>query len=248
MVWKTLKRVLHTNRMQIDSYDPFVLFTLSALQPEAIPIQTKVVVLGSPWLYDLLYLHDPDFAQIFKIRADVVEEMDNTREHQASYAHFMAGLCRQEDLRHCDRSAVEAVVEYSMRTVADQQKLAAQLGRVADLVREASYAAGQAGAAVVTRTHVDQAIQARILCANRAEAKLQECIHKGTVLIDTTRQRVGQINGLSVVQLGAYAFSWPSRVTAPTSVGHAGIVDKAPYRRTRRGDRLVSFPTAPYQG
>jgi predicted ATP-dependent protease len=172
-----------------------------------------------------VYVHDPDFAQIFKIRADIVEEIDNTSEHQASYAHFIAGLCCQEGLRHLDRSAVEAVVEYSMRTVADQQKLAGQLGRIADLVREASYAAGQAGAEVVTRTHVDQAIQARILCVNRAEAKVQEFIYNGTILIDTTGQRVGQINGLSVVQLGAYAFGWPSRVTATTSMGHAGIVN-----------------------
>jgi ATP-dependent Lon protease len=224
-VWKTLKRVLQSQRMQIDTYDLFALFTLSALQPEAIPIQTKVVAMGSPWLYDLLYAYDADFAQLFKIRADVVEEMDNSAAHQASYAHFLAALCRQEGLRHLDRSAVEAVVEYGMHTVADHQKLASELEPIADLVREASYAAGQAGAAVVTRPHVDQAIQARRFRANRAEAQLQECIHNGTLLITTTGQRVGQINGLAIVQLDASTYGRPYRVTATTSLGRAGLVN-----------------------
>jgi ATP-dependent Lon protease len=224
-VWKTLKRVLQSQRMQMDTYDPWALFSLSAIQPEAIPIQTKVIAMGSPWLYELLCLFDPDFAQIFKIRADVVEEMDNSAAHQASYAHYIAALCRQESLRHCDRSAVEAVVEYGMRSVADQHKLASQLGLIADLVREGHYAATQAGAEVVTRTHVEQAIQARIFRANRAEAQLQERIQHGALLIDTTGRRVGQINGLSVVQLGEYAFGRPFRVTATTSMGRAGIVN-----------------------
>jgi ATP-dependent Lon protease len=112
-----------------------------------------------------------------------------------------------------------------MRSVANQHKLASQLGLVADLVREANYAAGLAGAEVITRPHVEQAIQARIFRANHAETKLQECIHRGTILIDTTGMRVGQINGLSVVQLGEYAFGYPSRVPATTSMGRAGIVN-----------------------
>src|SRR4029453_772211 len=115
LVWKTLKRMLQSNRIQIDTYDPFAFFTVSALQPEPIPIQTKVVVMGHPSLYYLLYFNDSDFARIFKVRADFVEEMDNTETHQASYAHFIAGLCRQEGLRHFDHSGVEAILEYGMR-------------------------------------------------------------------------------------------------------------------------------------
>src|SRR5262249_60328954 len=102
-----------------------------------------------------LYFNDPDFAQMFKVRADFVEEMANTTTHQASYAYFIAGLCRQEGLRHFDRSGVEAVLEYGMRTVADQQKLANQLDRLADVVREASYTAEQGSADVVSRAPVD---------------------------------------------------------------------------------------------
>src|SRR6266568_1664900 len=172
MVWKTLKRMLQSNRIQIDTYDPFAFFTVSALQPEPIPIQTKVVVMGHPSLYYLLYFNDSDFGRIFKVRADFVEEMDNTALHQASYAHFIAGLCRQEGLRHFDRSGVEAILEYGMRAVGDQQKLVSQLGLLADLVREASYTAAQAGVDTVSRSHVEQALQARIFRANQRPVRL----------------------------------------------------------------------------
>jgi predicted ATP-dependent protease len=225
MVWKTLKRTLQSNRIQIETYDPFAFFTVSSLQPEPIPIQTKMVVMGQHWLYYLLYFNDPDFAQIFKVRADFGEEMDNSAAHQASYAYFIAGLCRQEGLHHFDRSGVEAVLEYGMRSVADQQKLVSQLGLLADVVREASYAAGQAGADVVSRVHVEQALQARIFRANRSEERLQEFIQSGTILLDTAGSHVGQINGLSVLQLGDYSFGRPARVTATTSMGTSGIVN-----------------------
>jgi predicted ATP-dependent protease len=225
MVWKTLKRTLQSNRIQIETYDPFAFFTVSALQPEAIPIQTKVVVMGHPSLYYLLYFNDSDFGRIFKVRADFVEEMDNTATHQASYAHFIAGLCRQEGLRHLDRSGVEAILEYGMRTISDQQKLASQLGVLADLVREASYTAGQASTDTVSRSHVEQALQARIFRANHYEERLREFIQSGTILIDTSGSHVGQINGLSVLQLGDHSFGRPSRVTVTTSMGTSGIVN-----------------------
>ena len=224
-VWKTLKRTLQGNRIQIETYDPFAFFTISALQPEPIAIQTKAIVMGHSWLYYMLYFNDADFAQIFKVRADFGEEMDNTAAHQASYAYFVADLCRQEGLHHFDRSGVEAVLEYGMRSVADQQKLASQLDLLADVVREASYAAGQTGVDVVSRAHVEQALQARIFRANRSEEKLQEFIQSGTILLDTTGSHIGQINGLAVLQLGDYTFGRPSRVTATTSMGTSGIVN-----------------------
>jgi hypothetical protein len=150
-VWKTLKRALQSNQIKIEAYDPFAFFTISALQPEAIPIHTKVVVMGHAWLYYLLYFNDPDFPHMFKIKADFGDEMARTAAHEASYAHFIARLCREEDLRHFDRSGVEAVLEHGMRRVAHQDKLASQLGPVADLVREASYMAAQAEAPVARR-------------------------------------------------------------------------------------------------
>jgi ATP-dependent Lon protease len=224
-VWKTLKRTLQSNQIKIEAYDPFAFFTISALQPEAIPIRTKVVVMGHAWLYYLLYFNDPDFPHMFKIKADFGEEMARTDAHQASYAHFIARLCREEDLRHFDRSGVEAMIEHGMRRVGDQEKLASQLGPLADLVREASYMAAQGEATVVNRTHVEQALQARIFRANRLEEKLRELITEGTLLIDTAGSRVGQVNGLSVLFVGDHIFGRPSRVTATTSMGRSGIVN-----------------------
>jgi predicted ATP-dependent protease len=181
--------------------------------------------MGHAWLYYMLYLNDPDFAHIFKIKADFGEEMARTTDHLASYARFIARLCREEHLRHFDRSGVEAVIEYGMRRVADQEKLASQFDWLADLVREASYAAVQAGAAVASRTHVEQALQARVFRANRLEEKLRDLITEGTVLIDTAGSRIGQINGLSVMFLGDHVFGRPSRVTATASMGRSGIVN-----------------------
>jgi ATP-dependent Lon protease len=225
MVWKTLKRALQSNQLKIEAYDPFTFFTISALQPEAIPIQTKVIVLGPPWLYNLLYFQDPDFAHIFKIKADFGQEMPRTMEHQASYAHFIAALCREEQLRHFDPGGVAAVIEHGIRQVADQGKLTSQFGRLADVVREASYLATQASADVVRREHVEAALQARIFRANRLEEKLRELITEGTILIDTAGLRIGQVNGLSVNMLGEHAFGRPSRVTATASMGRSGIVN-----------------------
>jgi predicted ATP-dependent protease len=224
-VWKTLKRTLQSTQIKIEAYDPFAFFTISAMQPEAVPMQTKVVVIGPPWLYYMLYFYDPDFAQLFKVKADFGDEMDATVAHQASYAHDVAHVCREEQLQHCDRSGVEAMIEYGMRRVADQDKLTSQFGAIADLLREASYTATQSGADVIQRSHVEQALQARRFRANRVEEKLRELITEGTVLIDTEGHRVGQVNGLAVLQLGDHTFGRPSRLTATVSMGRSGIVN-----------------------
>lgn len=224
-VWKTLKRTLQHNQIKIEAYDPFTFFTVSALQPEAVPIQTKVVVIGRPWLYYMLYYMDPDFSQVFKIKADFGEEMARSSAHQASYAHFIAQLCAEEHLQHFDRSGVEAMIEYGMRRVAHQEKLTSQFGLLADLVREANYVATQAGVETVSRVHVEDALRARLFRSNRLEEKLQELITEGTVLIDTDGSRVGQVNGLAVMTMGDHMFGRPSRVTATTSMGRSGIVN-----------------------
>ena len=224
-VRKTLKRTLQSMQIKIEAYDPFAFFTISAMQPEAAPMRTKVVAMGPPWLYYMLYAYDPDFAQLFKIKADFGEEMDATEAHQASYAHYIAHVCRDEQLRSCDRSGVEAMIEYGMRRVADQDKLTSQFGAVADLLREANYAAGQSGAAVIRRADVEQALQARRFRSNRIEERLREMITEGTVLIDTDGSRMGQVNGLAVLQLGDHTFGRPSRLTATVSMGRSGIVN-----------------------
>jgi len=224
-VWKTLKRVLQSRQIKVEAYDPFAMFTVSALQPEAIPIQTKVVVMGPPWLYYLLYFHDPDFAYMFKIKADFGDDMERTEAHEASYAHRIARLCDEEGLLHVDRSGVEAVLEAGMRRVGDQEKLASQFEHLSDLVREASYLAAQEDVTAVSRSHVEDALQAQRFRANRLEEQLRDRITEGAILLDTDGYRVGQINGLSVLHLGDHIFGRPSRVTATTAMGRSGIVN-----------------------
>ena len=225
LVWKTLKRLLLSHQIKVEGYDPFSLFTVSALQPEPVPVKTKVVVMGSPWLYHVLYAQDPDFAHIFKIKADFGTEMARTAAHQASYAHLIARLCREEHLHHFDRSGVEAIIEEGMRRVNDQEKLASQFHSLADLVRESSYMASQDEASVVSGKHVEEALTAQKFRTNRLEDKVQDLITEGTILIDTRGSRVGQVNGLSVLNLGDHVFGRPSRVTATTSMGRSGIVN-----------------------
>ncbi len=224
-VWKTLKRTLQSTQIKIEAYDPFAFFTISAMQPEAVPMRTKVVVMGPPWLYYMLYAYDPDFAQLFKIKADFSEEMDATEAHEASYAHYIAHVCRDEKLQHCDHSGVEAIIEYGMRRVTDQDKLTSQFGAIADLLREANYTAIQHGVDVVRRIDVERALQARMFRSNRIEEKLRDMIAEGAILIDTEGSQVGQVNGLAVLQLGDHAFGRPSRVTATVSMGRSGIVN-----------------------
>lgn len=225
MVWKTLKRTLQGRCIKIETYDPFAMFTVSGLQPESIPIQTKLVVIGDSLLYHMLYIYDPDFAQMFKVKAEFGDDMHNTADHQSSYAYFIAHLCQQESLLPCERSAVEALIEYGMRRVSDQERLASQFDVLADLIREANYMAHQASATLISRQHVEAALQGRIFRANRYEERLQDFILSGTLLLDTAGRKVGQINGLSVLQLGDYSFGRPARVTATISMGHAGIVN-----------------------
>jgi predicted ATP-dependent protease len=224
-VWKTLKRVLQSRQIKVEAYDPFAMFTVSALQPEAVSVQTKVVVTGSPWLYYLLYFHDPDFAHIFKIKADFGHDMARTEAHETSYARLIARLCQEENLIHYDPGGVTAVIEEGMRRAGDQEKLVSQFGPLADLVREASYVAKQEDAWAVGYAHVAQALQAQHFRANRLEEQMRDRIAEGTLLIETEGFRVGQLNGLSVLYLGDHVFGHPSRVTATTAMGRSGIVN-----------------------
>jgi predicted ATP-dependent protease len=151
--------------------------------------------------------------------------MERTEAHEASYAHRIARLCDEEGLLHVDRSGVEAVLEAGMRRVGDQEKLASQFEHLSDLVREASYLAAQADATAVSRSHVEEALQAQRFRANRLEEQLRDRITEGAILLDTDGYRVGQINGLSVLHLGDHIFGRPSRVTATTAMGRSGIVN-----------------------
>jgi predicted ATP-dependent protease len=224
-VWKVLKRTLRSGRIEMETYEPFALFSASGLKPEPVKVNTQVIVVGSAFLYHLLYAWDEDFHEIFKIRADFNPVMRRDDEHQLAYAQWVGNLCNEDDLPHFDRSGVERLIEFGARQAGDRDKVSASYAAVADLVREAAFWARKEDRQLVSARHVEKAIESRVFRSNRIEEDIRELIANGTLLVDIAGNRVGQVNGLSVMEIGGYAFGRPSRVTASVGMGQAGIIN-----------------------
>jgi ATP-dependent Lon protease len=224
-VWKVLKRILRSGRIEMETYEPFALFSASGLKPESIKVNTKVIVVGSAFLYHLLYAWDDDFHEIFKIRADFNPVMPRDDEHQLAYAQWVGNLCHDEDLPHFDPSGVERLLEFGARQAGDRDKVLASYAAIADLVREAAFWARKEDRQLISARHVEKALEGRVFRSNRIEEEVRELIANGTILVDIAGKKVGQVNGLSVMDIGGYAFGRPSRVTASVGMGQAGIIN-----------------------
>ncbi len=224
-VWPTLKRTLKNQVIEIQTYDPLYFFSTSALKPEPIECNTKVIMIGDTQIFYLLYSLDDDFKKIFKIKADFDSVMNKDDDKIQQYASFIRKICDEDKLRHFDNTGIAAVVEYGVRITGRQKKLSTRFHLIADLLREANYWAEKDGSDVVTEKHVDKANEKRVYRVNLIEEKIQEMIDDGTILIDSDGMVVGQVNGLSVYNLGDYMFGKPSRITAKTSLGKAGIIN-----------------------
>jgi predicted ATP-dependent protease len=222
LVWKQLKRTIQSGQLLTDVYEPFTLLTAGALKPQPIPIDTKLVVLGSPQLYYLLQFLDEDFRELFKVRADFGPDMPRDRDGHGAYAAFVARQVRAEELLPFDAGAVVEVIRSGARAAGDRGKLSVEFGALADLVREASHWARSAGAAVVGAAHVRQARDERVYRSDRLADRIRELIGEGTLRVSLDGRRVGQVNGLAVLDLGDCRFGRPSRVTAATGVGQEG--------------------------
>ncbi|HLN85993.1 MAG TPA: Lon protease family protein, partial [Candidatus Limnocylindrales bacterium] len=224
-VWKVLKRTLRSGRIEMETYEPFALFSSSGLRPEPVKVNTKVIVVGSAFLYHLLYAWDDEFHEIFKIRADFNPVMQRDESHQLAYAHWVGKLCNEEGLPHFDQSGIERLIEYGARQAGDREKVLASYATIADLVREAAFWARKEDRQLVSARHVDKALDSRVFRSNRIEEDIRELIANGTILVDIDGKKVGQVNGLSVMEIGGYAFGRPSRVTASVGMGLAGIIN-----------------------
>jgi lon-related putative ATP-dependent protease len=224
-VWPALKRTLKNQVIEIQTYDPFYFFSTSALKPEPIECNTKVILIGDTQIYYLLYSLDDDFKKIFKIKADFDSVMNKDHNKIQQYASFIRKICDEDKLRPFDRTGIAAVVEHGVRITGRQKKLSTRFHLIADLLRESNYWAEKDGSDVVTEKHVDKAIDKRNYRVNLIEEKIQEMMDDGTILIDSDGKVVGQVNGLSVYNLGDYMFGKPSRITAKTSLGKAGIIN-----------------------
>jgi lon-related putative ATP-dependent protease len=224
-VWQSLKRALKTKKMEIQTYDPFYLLTTTGLKPEPIQADTKVAVIAAPYIYHLLMAYDEDVPKIFKVRADFDSSMDKNDESIGQFAEFVKMKKDEDNLKPFNRTAIGALVEQAVRMTGRQEKISTSFPAITDLIQEADYWAGQEKASEVTAQHIDRAIDSRIYRSNLVEEHIQEMIDRGTLMIDMEGEVVGQINGLAVYSLGDHMFGKPSRITASTSMGRAGIIN-----------------------
>ena len=224
-VWPDLKRTLRHEKVEIHTYEPLYGMGTSGLKPEPIDLELKVIMIGDSEIYHLLYTRDDDFKKIFKIRADFDVEMPKNTGSVSDYVAFIKMVSDDEKMKPFDKTGVAEVIEYGVRLAGRQSKLSTRFNVIADVLREANYWAGQEHTTVVSQSHVAKAIEERIERVNLIEEKIQELITDGTIMIDTEGTKPGQINGLSVYDLGEYAFGRPSRITARTAMGRSGVIN-----------------------
>ena len=224
--WDGLKRALRTREIAIEELgDRLGFLATKSLRPQPIPLQLKVVLVGRPLLYYLLHGYDEDFPELFKVKADFDTSMPLNDENTRDFLAFLGAFCSKEKLRHLDSTAAAKLLEHSSRLVENQEKISTHFGALADVIREAHYWAGQEEAPYINQSHVRKALDAKIHRSNLIQERLQEMIAQGTLLIDVSGQVIGQVNGLSVIDLGDYYFGKPSRITVTVAPGRAGVVD-----------------------
>lgn len=223
--WHCLKRALNNKKIEFHCIEPMVLFASLTLKPEPVEADLKVIMVGDPYIYQLLMIRDDDFPKVFKIKSDFDPVMIKNEENIKSYASFIKKTVDDEKLLPFDRNGVSEVVEHGVRTGRSQKKISSRLPEVADIIREASYWAKSEGKDVVGADHVRRAIEERIRRVNMSEEKIKERIKEGILMIDTEGSAVGQVNGLAVYSLGDHDFGAPSKITAVTSLGRGGIIN-----------------------
>jgi lon-related putative ATP-dependent protease len=224
--WEALKRALSSRQLRIESIAQLLSLTSTiSLEPEPMPLDLKVVLIGERRLYYLLCDLDPDFSRLFKVAADFEDALERSTEGERLYAGLVAALVRKEGLRPFDRSAVARIVDHGSRLASDAEKLSTRTESALDLVREADYWANAAGREIATAADVERAIDEQIHRSDRLRRRLLEEVLRGTLLVESDGQAVGQVNGLSVLQLGGFSFGHPSRITAQVRLGKGEIID-----------------------
>lgn len=224
--WEALKRAIRSAEIRIGALEQMLsLVSTVSLEPEPIPLNVKVVLLGDRILYYLLCQYDPEFKELFKVAADFEDNMQRSEDSHQLYASLIATLIKKDQLMPFDREAVARVIEHSARITGDSEKLTTHMRSIADLLSESDYWAQQAGKKVVGRIHVQQAIDAQFRRGSRILERMQESIRREYLLIDTAGATVGQVNGLSVMDLGDISFGVPTRITARVRVGDGEVVD-----------------------
>jgi predicted ATP-dependent protease len=224
-VWRVLKRTLNHGKLEIQPLDLLFPFAATTMKPEPIDLHVKIILIGDRQLYEFLYEYEEDFRKIFKLRVEFDEEQPWSEEVIRRYGGRLRKLSEDEHLCPFDRGAVAALMEFAVREAGRRGKVSARFNQIADVAREACYAARQAGESPVNASHIRQALGSKVERHNLMETKIREMIEQNLILIDTTGSRTGQVNGLSVHEVGGYAFGKPVRITASVALGKAGIIN-----------------------
>ena len=223
--WDSLKRALASKTVKIEAPSDETSFTTISLDPEPIPLDLKVILTGDADLFEILSERDPDFRDYFKVEADFGILMDRTDENEIEYAKLIGSLSKKKKIRSLNKQAVARIIEYSSRLAEDTEKLTAHIASIGDLLREADFWARKSKANQIGKNHIEQAIEAQIYRSDRIKQAMQEQIDKGTILMDVTGSRVGQINGLVVYNLSRTSFGKPARITTQVRIGRGEFLN-----------------------
>jgi lon-related putative ATP-dependent protease len=224
--YESIKRALKNDCIRIEEPgERLGYITTKGLRPAPIPLGVKIILIGHPYIYQQLILLDMEFKELFKVKADFDVSMDRTEENISKYASFICTFCEKDNVQHLDVSAVAKIMEYGSRLAADRTKLSTRFAEVADIIREANFYARQNKASYVSAQHVKKAIEEKVYRSNLIQERIREMIERGTLLIATKGEAVGQVNGLSVMSLGDFSFGAHSRVTASIGLGRESIID-----------------------
>lgn len=226
LAYEALKKALRTRQIRIESLGQlYSLISTLSLEPEPIPLDIKVILVGERSLYYLLNNYDPDFSELFKVAADFEDDMPSDKENRLAYAAIIGSMARKDNLRHFDRGAVARIIEHGSRIARDATKLTTHLQSIQDLVHEADYHAGAAQRSVVLAGDVQRAIDAKLFRSSRVQEKIREATLKNVILIDTESEKAGQINGLAVYTMGDQRFGQPGKITARVRLGKGEVID-----------------------
>ncbi|MFT5486020.1 MAG: lon-related putative ATP-dependent protease [Paracoccaceae bacterium] len=226
MAWESLKRCLKTRRLEIESLGEAMGYSgLTTLEPEAIPLNVKVVLIGDRMLYYMMSALDPDVGRLFKVAVDFDDSVERKPETEKLFARFIAGLVAKNRVRPMDVSGVARLIEHASRVIEDSARLSLDVGLIQDLVLEADHIAALARKKIISRVHVAQAIDGRRRRLDRVHRRSIDNLMREIQLIDTKGEAVGQINGLAVMALGDLSFGKPSRITASVRLGRGEVID-----------------------
>ncbi|MCG9726842.1 AAA family ATPase [Vibrio brasiliensis] len=225
-VWDGLKRALRARQLSFTSLEKEVTLTGTvSLDPEAIPLDVKIILFGDYRTYQLLQHYDPEFSELFRVTADFEDEMKRDADSELQYARFISSVVNDNGMLHCDRKAIARIIEHSSRLAGDQNKISLHSANIANLLRESNYVARQANSNMIRSSHVEEALANQELRVSRLKDSVMESFINGTTLIHTDGEAIGQVNALSVLSTSEYMFGAPNRITATTCYGEGEVID-----------------------